>query len=106
MNATDYVIIRRLPRGQIHVSISTVATDAQVCEISGTAQQMNPKQLLLRRSTEEYDPSNGSYRPAMCRITIVSLDPQGKAIRVKSNGKCQNWCGMRASPEIKRAVRR
>lgn len=86
----------------IRVAIETVGVTANVCEYEGEATLRDPTTLVSSKPTRAW---NGSaFVAATCEVAVTAL-PDG-SVRVSNNGKCQMFCGPRATLEIDSAQRR
>lgn len=86
-----------------NLSIETVATNAHTCEFSALAKRFPDGVLVASLPSEEYDPRSGGFVKATCEVTVSFADAD--TVNVTNNGKCQSFCGARASLVVTGAKR-
>lgn len=83
------------------VKVDTVTTNAHTCSFEGEG-VMKGTQIVATSEGEEWDGENPV--PVTCEVTLDYLD--GDTVNVTNNGKCQYFCGARATLEIEGAKRK
>lgn len=84
------VEINKLIDGRYNLSISSVGTNLHFCDYEGLAFDLSDKEIFSK------DKSN-------CEITIKFVNDS--TLRVKTNGQCQDYCGVNMTLDIEKAIR-
>lgn len=99
----DSVMVKR-EADAYQVQVSTITTNAHMCEFEGKGRFTNTGELLATAESEEWDDDAQEWKPATCELTVSYVD--GDTVNVSDNGKCRSFCGMRATLDIAGAKRR
>lgn len=86
------------------VRVSTVGTNADVCDFQGAGWLNDAGQIVATEQTEEWDEDKGQLVPVTCELTVFYGDEN--TVSTRDNGKCRSLCGMRASLEVTGATRK
>lgn len=94
--------------GGFDIAVETVGSNAHMCGFEGPAQKTSDSTLLSSVKTEvwEENAQTGQWEsvPAVCEVTVTYRDEN--TVSVENNGKCQEFCGMRAWLSIDEAKRK
>ena len=83
--------------------VSTVTTNAHTCDFEGQGAFQNDGTLKVSAESQEWNAEKEEWIPATCEVTVSFED--GDTANVSNNGKCQMFCGMRATLDITKAKR-
>jgi hypothetical protein len=101
--AADEVSVRRAGF-HYDVKVSTVTTNAHMCEFEGEGVFQNDGSLKASAPSEVWNEGRQEWEPATCELSVSF--PNGNAADVSTNENCQSFCGMRARLDIKGATRK
>ncbi|MCO5142040.1 MAG: hypothetical protein M9962_03000 [Oligoflexia bacterium] len=93
--------------GKIKLLVDTIGSNAHSCSFEGEAVQTTASQFVSKVDSTEYDQDeNGNWVeiPVVCEVTVDFLDEN--SVTVDNNGKCREFCGMRAWLSVDKATRK
>ena len=93
------------PDGNLNVDIETVTTNAHTCSFSGKAKIVSYTQLLASSPAQVYDRSTRTFHDGTCEVTLT-FTPNHNTVTTTTNGMCDDMCGMNATLEVEKAVRK
>ncbi|RZA06886.1 MAG: hypothetical protein EOP11_09160 [Proteobacteria bacterium] len=86
------------------VKVSTVTTNAHMCEFEGKGVFQGDGTLKAAAPAEVWNDDRQEWEAATCEVTLSFAS--GNEVNVTNNGSCQSFCGMRASLDVAGATRR
>jgi len=99
---TDEVVVSQ-KAGVYKVGVSTVTTNAHMCEFEGAGAFQADGTLRASTPAETWNEERQEWVPGTCEVTVSYVD--GDTVNVSNNGACKSLCGMRAELGIMGAVR-